>query len=158
QRMVKLANPISAEFGWLRTSILPGLLETVRRNVSRGFRDIAVYETGKVFLPGDTLGSAVIPPLGALPSDEVLAEIQAGIPDQPQRLAAVFTGHDSAPGPAHTPRAYDWQDPIGAALDVADVLGVQLTIRQGTHHGFHPGRGAELIVNGTVVGYAGELL
>src|SRR5699024_9428634 len=33
QRMVKLANPISAEFGWLRTTILPGLLETLRRYV-----------------------------------------------------------------------------------------------------------------------------
>src|SRR5699024_3462787 len=50
QRMVKLANPISAEFGWLRTTILPGLLETLRRNVSRGFRDVALYESGLVFL------------------------------------------------------------------------------------------------------------
>ena len=158
QRMVKLANPISAEFGWLRTTILPGLLETARRNVSRGFRDLAVYEAGKVFLPGDTIGSPVIPPLGARPTDEVLAEIETGIPAQPHRLAVVFTGHDSAPGPDHTPRAYDWQDPIGAALDVADVTGVELTVRQGSHHGFHPGRVAELVLNDEVIGYAGELL
>src|SRR5699024_1813715 len=63
QRMVKLANPISAEFGWLRTTILPGLLETLRRNVSRGFRDIALFESGLVFLPGDRIGSSEIPPL-----------------------------------------------------------------------------------------------
>src|SRR5699024_7002118 len=158
QRMVKLANPISAEFGWLRTTIMPGLLETARRNVSRGFRDIAVYESGKVFLPGATIGSPEIPPLGVRPSDEVLAGLEAGIPAQPHRLAAVFTGHDSAPGPGHTPRVYDWQDPIGTALDIADVAGVDLTIRQGAHHGFHPGRVAELVVDGTVIGYAGELL
>ncbi len=158
QLMVKLANPISAEFGWLRTTILPGLLETARRNVSRGFRDIALFESGKVFLPGDTVGSQAIPPLGVRPSEELLAEIEAGIPAQPHRLAAVFMGHDSAPGPAHAPRAYDWQDPIAAAFDIGDVAGVELTVRQGSHHAFHPGRVAELVVNGAVIGYAGELL
>lgn len=158
QRMVKLANPISAEFGWLRTTILPGLLETLRRNVARGFRDVALYESGRVFLPGERIGSQSIPPLGERPSDQVLADIEAGIPDQPHHLAAVFTGHDSAPGPGHTPRAYDWQDPIGVALDIADVVGIELTIRQGAHHGFHPGRTAELVLNDQVIGYAGELL
>lgn len=158
QSMVKLANPISSEFGWLRTTILPGLLDTLRRNVARGFRDIALYESGRVFLPGKQTGSKTIPPLGQRPDDEVLARIDAGIPDQPHRLAAVFTGHDSAPGPGHTPRAYDWQDPIGIALDIADVVGVELRIRQGTHHGFHPGRVAELVVEDQLVGYAGEVL
>jgi phenylalanyl-tRNA synthetase beta chain len=158
QQMVKLANPISAEYGWLRTTILPGLLETLRRNVARGFRDIALYESGRVFLPGERVGSTSIPPLGQRPSDTVLTDIEAGIPDQPHHLAAVFAGHDSTPGPGHTPRAYDWQDPIGAALDIADVVGVALTIRQGSHHGFHPGRVAELVVDGKVIGHAGELL
>ncbi|QCU77771.1 phenylalanine--tRNA ligase subunit beta [Citricoccus sp. SGAir0253] len=161
QRMVHLANPISAEFGYLRTSLLPGLLEIARRNHSRGFRDLALYETGLVFLPGQTLGSATIPPLGVRPSDEVLAELGAGIPDQPRHVAAVLTGHDSAPGPGHAPRAWDWQDALGAALDVADLLGVELEVAQGRHQAFHPGRTAELRLAGgarTVVGYAGELL
>lgn len=158
QHMVKLANPISAEYGWLRTTILPGLLETLRRNVSRGFRDVALYESGLVFLPGDRVGSEAIPPLGECPSKQVLAAIQAGIPAQPHRIAAVFAGHDSHPGPGHTPRAYDWQDPIGTALDIADVVGAELSVRQGTHHAFHPGRTAELVVANKVIGYAGELL
>ena len=158
QSMVKLANPISAEFGWLRTTLLPGLLDTLRRNVARGFRDIALYESGRVFLPKARTGSSSIPPLGQRPSAQVLADIEAGIPDQPHRLAVVFTGHDSVPGPGHTPRAYDWQDPIGIALDIADVVGVEVLVRQGSHHGFHPGRVAELVVDGQLVGYAGELL
>lgn len=158
QRMVKLANPISAEFGWLRTTILPGLLETLRRNVSRGFRDIALFESGLVFLPGDRIGSSEIPPLGVRPSDEVLADLQAGIPDQPHRIAAVFAGHDSQPGPGHEPRPYDWQDPIGIALDMADVIGADLIVRQGSHQAFHPGRTAELVIGEAVIGYAGEIL
>jgi phenylalanyl-tRNA synthetase beta chain len=161
QRMVRLANPISAEFGYLRTSLLPGLLEIARRNHSRGFRDLALYESGSVFLPGDQLGTATIPPLGARPADEVLADLEAGIPDQPRHVAAVLTGHDSDPGPGHTPRPWDWQDALGAALDVAALLGVELTVAQGRHQAFHPGRTARLSLaggDGAVVGVAGELL
>ncbi|GAA4762742.1 phenylalanine--tRNA ligase subunit beta [Citricoccus nitrophenolicus] len=172
QRMVRLANPISAEFGYLRTSLLPGLLDIARRNHSRGFRDLALYESGLVFLPGEQLGSATIPPLGARPADEVLADLEAGIPDQPRHLAAVLTGHDSAPGAGHRPRTHDWQDALGAALDAAAILGVELEVAQGSHQAFHPGRTAELRLAGStgsadagagdsagiVVGVAGELL
>ncbi|MGM7668877.1 phenylalanine--tRNA ligase subunit beta [Microbacterium sp. A93] len=173
QRMVHLANPISAEFGYLRTSLLPGLLDIARRNHSRGFRDLSLYESGLVFLPGDQLGSASIPPLGLRPTDEVLAGLDAGIPHQPHRVAAVFTGHDSAPGPGHAPRAYDWQDALGTAQDIAALLGVELQVAQGRHQAFHPGRTAELRLaaaphdSGTaggaeageiVIGVAGELL
>jgi len=158
QAMVKLANPISSEFGWLRTTILPGLLETLHRNISRGFRDVALFESGLVFLPGERIGTPQIPPLGIRPSATVLADIETGIPAQPHRLAAVFAGHVSQPGPGHTPRMYDWQDPIGIALDMADVVGAELEIRQGSHQAFHPGRTAELVLEGEVIGYAGELL
>ncbi|HIW47430.1 MAG TPA: phenylalanine--tRNA ligase subunit beta [Candidatus Yaniella excrementigallinarum] len=158
QSMVKLANPISAEFGWLRTTILPGLLETLHRNVSRGFRDVALFESGLVFLPGERIGSPQIPPLGIRPSATVLADIETGIPAQPHRLAAVFAGHVSQPGPGHTPRMFDWQDPIGIALDMADVVGAELEVRQGSHQAFHPGRTAELVLEDQIIGYAGELL
>ncbi|MFC7402056.1 phenylalanine--tRNA ligase subunit beta [Citricoccus sp. GCM10030269] len=144
QRMIHLANPISAEFGYLRTSLLPGLLEIARRNHSRGFRDLALYESGLVFHPGERLGSVSIPPLGVRPPDEILAELEAGIPDQPRHVAVVFTGNDSAPGAGHTPRAFDWQDAVGAAQDVAAILGVELDLVQGAHQAFHPGRAAEL--------------
>src|SRR5699024_3862554 len=136
QAMVKLANPISSEFGWLRTTILPGLLETLHRNVSRGFRDVALFESALVFLPGERIGTPQIPPLGIRPSATVLADIETGIPAQPHRVAAVFAGHVSQPGPGHTPRLYDWQDPIGIALDMADVVGAELEIRQGSHQAF----------------------
>ena len=92
---VKLANPISEEHGYLRTSILPGLIEVAKRNHSRGFRDLALFESGLVFLPGGTVGTPSIPPLGVKPSDEVLDALYDGVPDQPLYVAAVLTGHDS---------------------------------------------------------------
>ncbi len=112
---LKLANPISEEQGFLRTSILPGLIEVARRNHSRGFRDLALYEAGSVFLPGDKLGTDSIPPLGVKPADEVLDALYDGVPHQPLHIAAVMTGHDSPAAATHSPRAWDWAD----ALDVA---------------------------------------
>ncbi|MDQ4502644.1 phenylalanine--tRNA ligase subunit beta [Sinomonas sp. ASV322] len=156
---VKLANPLSEEFGWLRTSVLPGLIDVAKRNHSRGFRDLALFETGLVFLPeGGEIGTATIPPLGALPSDEVLDALDAGLPRQPLHLGAIMTGHDSPAAAQHTPRAWDWADAIDVARLAGDLLGVDLVVTQGSHQAFHPGRTAQLALrSGEVVGFAGEL-
>ncbi|MFD5279035.1 phenylalanine--tRNA ligase subunit beta [Pseudarthrobacter sp. NPDC058362] len=155
---VKLANPISEEQGFLRTSILPGLIEVAKRNHSRGFRDLALFESGLVFLPSGTVGTASIPPLGAKPSDEVLDGLYDGVPDQPFHVAAVLTGHDSPAAAAHTPRLWDWADALDIARLAGDVLGVELVVSQGSHQAFHPGRAARLSLRtGETVGYAGEL-
>ncbi len=158
RKALKLANPISEEQGYLRTSILPGLFEVARRNLSRGFRDLALFESGSVFLPEGTLGTASIPPLGTRPSDEVLDGLYDGVPHQPLHVAAVFTGHDSPAAAGHTPRPWDWADALDVARLAGDVLGVDLVVSQGAHQAFHPGRTAQLSLrSGEVVGYAGEL-
>ncbi|MCW4465370.1 phenylalanine--tRNA ligase subunit beta [Glutamicibacter sp. MNS18] len=154
---VKLANPISSEYGLLRTSLLPGLLEIARRNHGRGFRDLALYEGGLVFLPREQVGSSYLPPLGIKPSDEVLADLDAGIPRQPWHVAAVLSGHEARAGVNYTPRAWDWADALDTARTVSGILGVQLEVSQGSHQAFHPGRTAALGVDGEIIGYAGEL-
>ena len=155
---LKLANPISEEQGFLRTSILPGLIEVARRNHSRGFRDVALYEAGSVFLPEGKIGTESIPPLGVRPADEVLEGLFDGVPHQPLHIAAILTGHDSPAAATHTPRAWDWADALDVARLIADVLGVELAVSQGSHQAFHPGRAARLALrSGDVVGYAGEL-
>ncbi|WAP50995.1 phenylalanine--tRNA ligase subunit beta [Arthrobacter sp. ATA002] len=155
---VKLANPLSAEFGYLRTSVLPGLFEVAKRNLSRGFRDLALFESGSVFLPGEQLGTETIPPLGVRPSEEVLDSLYEGVPDQPLHIGVLFTGHESQPGAGYTPRAWDWADAVDTARLMGDVLGVELVVSQGEHQAFHPGRTAKLSLrSGETVGYAGEL-
>ena len=156
---VELANPISEARPLLRVSVLPGLLEVLKRNHSRGFRDLALYEMGLVFLPEDHVPDIrPVPQLGVRPSASELERLNAAIPDQPRKLAAVFAGHDTATGPWLTPRRLDWQDALDAAVLAADVLGVALTVDQGHHYAFHPGRTASLsTADGTVIGIAGEL-
>jgi phenylalanyl-tRNA synthetase beta chain len=50
-QVVRLLNPISEEQGVLRTMLLPGLLENVRRNINFQKTDVKLFEIGKVFSP-----------------------------------------------------------------------------------------------------------
>ena len=156
---VRLANALDSEQGWMRTSLLPGLLQTAARNRSRGMVNLAIFEQGSVFRPevGVTYGHGVLP--GAVrPTPEQEAALNAGIPPQPRFVSGVFTGEAISKQPGQAAVAYSWQDALAAAEQIALAAGVAIEIRQGTHKSFHPGRTAELIVDGAVVGYAGELL
>jgi phenylalanyl-tRNA synthetase beta chain len=46
-----LANPLSEEQAVMRTSLIPGLLDTLRRNTLKQLQDLRLFETAKVFLP-----------------------------------------------------------------------------------------------------------
>ncbi len=48
----KILNPISEEMSVLRTSLLPGLLNTMRRNNYQQIDDLKIFETGHVFFAG----------------------------------------------------------------------------------------------------------
>ena len=155
---VRLENPISSAEGWMRRSLLPGLVEVLKRNLSRGFKNLAIFEAGHVFIPGEQLGSESIPPLGARPSNEVLADLNAGIPHQPTFIAGLFAGTEHEVMPGATPRAFDWRDALDAVRLVADAVSAEIQVRNGVHTAFHPGRVAEVLnAAGERVGFAGEL-
>ncbi len=66
---VRLANPLSDEEPLLRTTLLPPLLATLRRNVGRGHRDLALYELGAVFLPRPGAGAPPVMGVDERPSE-----------------------------------------------------------------------------------------
>lgn len=154
---LRLVNPLSEAEPELRTTLLPGLLATVRRNVGRGLRDVALYETGLVFLPSDS--PAPLPSVGVSrrPTPDELAALAAGIPDQPTHVAVALTGSFEPAGWWGPARAAGWPDAIEAARVVAAAAGVALTVRAARQAPWHPGRCAALLAGDTVVGYAGEL-
>jgi phenylalanyl-tRNA synthetase beta chain len=161
---VRVANPLDGEAPFLRTSILPGLLQIAHRNRSRGLTDLAVFELGTVFRPvaGIEYGSEVVPPGAVRPSRDLEARLNAGIPPQPLSVGIVFTGNVVRHQPGQPPIAAGWTDALTAAHQVALATGVRIEVRQGAHQAMHPGRTAELVVTTDageqVVGYAGELL
>jgi phenylalanyl-tRNA synthetase beta chain len=156
---VRLANALDATQGWMRTSLLPGLIGTAARNRSRGLTDLALFETGLVFLPelGKTYGQDIVPG-GVRPAADVEAKLYAGIPPQPRYISGLFVGDAISKQVCQKAVAYDWQDALAAVQQIALGAGVQITVRQGSHKAFHPGRTAELLLGDAVIGYAGELL
>ncbi|WP_104195266.1 phenylalanine--tRNA ligase subunit beta [Cryobacterium sp. M25] len=161
---IRVANPLDGEAPFLRTSILPGLLQIAHRNRSRGLTDLAVFELGLVFRPvaGIRYGGSVVPPGAVRPSAQLEAELNAGIPPQPLSVAVVLTGSVVRHQPGQPAVAASWQHALAAVQQVALAAGVPITVRQGSHQAMHPGRTAELFVTTdagtTSVGYAGELL
>ncbi len=76
RRTVKILNPLSEDQAVLRTSLIPGLLETMQRNSARQARTLKVFEVGKTFI---STGNG-------------------NLPEETDMLAALWTGDRSTPG------------------------------------------------------------
>uniref|UniRef100_A0AAU2VYQ6 Phenylalanine--tRNA ligase beta subunit n=1 Tax=Streptomyces sp. NBC_00008 TaxID=2903610 RepID=A0AAU2VYQ6_9ACTN len=161
RRTVRLVNPLSDEEPSLRTTLLPGLLGALRRNDGRGSHDLALFETGLVFVPTGRETKPVRLPVDRRPSDEEIAALDAALPRQPRRAAVVLAGAREQAGWWGKGRPADWADSVEAARTIAREAGVGLTVRAGQQAPWHPGRCAALYVsvNGeeTLFGHAGEL-
>ena len=71
RRVTRLLNPLSEDQGVMRSMLLPGLLENVRRNINFQRPDVRLFETGKIFLQ----------------------EQEGTLPEEQMHLCAVLTGH-----------------------------------------------------------------
>jgi phenylalanyl-tRNA synthetase beta chain len=157
RRTLRIANPISEQEPELRTTLLPGLLRTLARNVGRGQTDAALFEWGVVFRPGEEPTAAPIPGVSRRPSEEELAALEAAVPDQPRHLALALAGDREPAGWWGGGRPVSWADAVGAVRRLAGVLGVEVTITAAQQTPWHPGRCGEVRVGETLVGHAGEL-
>ena len=154
--LIRLANPLSETHPFLRTSLLPGLFLAVSRNTSRSLNDLALFEKGKVFFDGGPT-VAPRPNVSQRPTDSEIAEIHGAIPAQPETMAAVVTGNWAPAGWRGAAVPADWTHVVAFAEAAAAAIGVKLTRRNAEVAPWHPGRCAELSVNGIAIGHAGEL-
>ncbi len=154
--LLRLSNPLSAEAGYMTTTLLPGVLRAAGKNVGHGTTDLAIFETGTVTLPRHS-GPAAILPVDRRPSEEEFAALDAALPAQPLHLAVVAAGEAVAGGWWGEARPVSWSDAVDAVRSVADALGLEVTASAVELAPWHPGRCAELSVEGEVVGHAGEV-
>ncbi|WP_225845673.1 phenylalanine--tRNA ligase subunit beta [Streptomyces sp. HPF1205] len=162
RRTVLLANPLYDTEPALRTTLLPGLLATLRRNDGRGSHDLALFETGLVFRPRPDQHRPPRLPVDRRPTDDEIAALEAALPAQPRHVAVVLAGARERAGWWGAGHPGSWADAVEAARTVAREAAVTLTVRQAQYAPFHPGRCASLHAtapDGTelLVGYAGEL-
>jgi phenylalanyl-tRNA synthetase beta chain len=129
---VRIANPLSAEEGFLRGSLLPGMLRALARNLARQQPGAAVFEVGKVFAPGDPVRES-------------------------ERLAIAMTG--SASGSWHeAERAIDFFDLKGALEALLGGVGASAwSLERGLDRPYHPGRSATVVLGSSRIGSMGEL-
>ncbi|WP_370324266.1 phenylalanine--tRNA ligase subunit beta [Euzebya sp.] len=147
RRTVKLVNPLSKEESVLRTTLLPGLLATVRRNVNRQQGDVALFETGHVF----------VPPSADHPAADSGTE-GVSLPAEPDHLALVACGAFEVRRHDRSARQVDVADVLGAVEVIRHTVGADaLSVERTTEMPFHPGRAARVSFGGTPVGVVGEL-
>ena len=136
---VTLANPLQDEAPLMRTSLLDTLLETLRRNVSRGMRDVAVYELGLVTRGSVPKGGAPILPVSSRPDPESEARLYAAVPPQPRHVAFAAAGLAQGSGPWGSSRGFDARDAVTWAREVGEILGIQLQVAAATMAHIHRG-------------------
>ena len=150
-------NPLEADRPDLATTLLPALLEALSRNVSRGFGDVALFSVAQVVLPGEHTRAIGLIPTDRRPTDEEIAALDASLPRQPVHVAAVLCGLREPRGPWGPGRPVEAADAFEAVRVIARACGAEVTLRPAQHLPWHPGRCAEVLVDGRLIGHAGQL-
>ncbi|HMA32628.1 MAG TPA: phenylalanine--tRNA ligase subunit beta, partial [Casimicrobiaceae bacterium] len=126
---IAVLNPIAAQLDVMRTTLLPGLIEVLQTNVKRKLARVRIFETGRVFTREDLAQPVRIGGLAFGPSDPE----QWGIRTRPVDFFDVKNDLETLAAP------------------------LPLTTRACSRAWLHPGRSADVIVDGTVAGWIGEL-
>jgi phenylalanyl-tRNA synthetase beta chain len=153
----QVLNPLEADRPHLATTLLPGLLEALARNVSRGIVDVALFAVAQVVQPTEQTKAVELIPVNRRPTDDEIAGLDASLPRQPQHVAAVLTGLREPRGPWGEGRRSEAADAFEAVRIIARASGIDVRLRAAQHLPWHPGRCAEVLVGETVVGHAGQL-
>jgi phenylalanyl-tRNA synthetase beta chain len=153
----RVLNPLDADRPELATTLLPGLLEALGRNVSRGLVDAALYAIAQVVQPTEQTQRVELIPVDRRPTDAEIATLDASLPKQPQHVAVVLAGLREPRGPWGPGRGVDAADALEAVRIIARASGIDITLRAAQYLPWHPGRCAEVLVGDTLIGHAGQL-
>ena len=134
---LRILNPLTEDLSVMRTTLIPGLLETARYNVSRKNYNLKLFELKKVFIP------------------------QEGerLPKEVKFLVGLAMGFDRDPHWAFSPRPVDFFDIKGCVEDLLDALkirGLKFDKAEGIPY-LHPGKASKVILDHDVLGVLGEL-
>jgi phenylalanyl-tRNA synthetase beta chain len=131
-RPVRLANPIAAQMSVMRTTLLGGLVATLRSNLNRGEPRARLFEIGRCF-----------------DGSEARLEVQ------PEKVAGLAFGPRFPEQWGEKTAPVDFFDVKG---DVEVLAGTRpLAFEATSHPACHPGRAARVLLDGRPVGVVGEL-
>jgi len=134
--LVELINPMSEEQAVMRWTLAPSLLRALSLNQRRGIADVHLYEMGAVFITSEGRKQ---------PKERMMA-------------AGVLAGSWVRPGWNEPAPPLDFFDGKGVLASLLDALGVdRWSVRAAERPWLQPGRAAEIIVRGDVIGWLGEM-
>jgi phenylalanyl-tRNA synthetase beta chain len=158
RQFVALANPMSEDQSHLRTTLLGSLLDTARYNAARNGADLALFESGAIYLDTKAAddaarisadGDPIAPPL----------DHDRGLPLERHALGALLVGRVSPESwRDQDGRTWDFFAAKGLVAAILDTLRVPWDVRPEDPHPFlHPGRAARVYAGETELGWVGEL-
>lgn len=127
---IKLKNPIAAQYSVMRTSLWGGLIDTLVYNLNRQQERAFLFEFGSVYLP------------------------QADGFIETSKVSGLVYGSRHPEQWSVTKDDVDFFD-VKAHIEI--LLGDDLVYKKATHTALHPGQSAQIIKQGSVVGYIGKL-
>jgi len=134
---LRILNPLAEDLSVIRTTLIPGLLEAARYNVSRKNSNLKLFELKKVFLP------------------------QEGerLPGEVKFLAGLAMGFDRGPHWAFPQRPVDFYDIKGCVEDLLDALQIKDAKFDKTEEVpyLHPGKASKIVFDHEVLGVLGEI-
>jgi phenylalanyl-tRNA synthetase beta chain len=134
---VRILNPLTEDFSVMRTTLIPGLMETVRYNLSRKNTNLKLFELRRVFLrqEGERL------------------------PKEIKFLAGLAMGLDRDPHWSIFPRSVDFYDIKGCVEDLLNSLQIKggKFIKVDDIPYLHPGKGSKIVLGEEVLGVLGEV-
>jgi len=133
--MVALENPLSERQATMRSSLIPGLIANVSRNVRHGSTNIAGFEVGPVFVPVE----------------------RQELPEEPKRAGIVLSGLN---GDKHWSRAQapvDFYDLKGVCEAVLEFFGIPGTFEEAESGTFQPGQCGAIVADGRRIGILGQV-
>lgn len=134
---VKLQNPLTVEQSVMRTSILPGLLDTIKENIDNGEQDLKFFEWGNVFIRRDS---------EPLPAEKIV-------------LAGIMTGPYEQKAWHNTLRETDFFDIKGSVEVFLKSLGYKDAVfkRDGIVTGYDQDTSCGIYISGRCIGHVGRV-
>jgi phenylalanyl-tRNA synthetase beta chain len=138
-RMVEILNPISDQMAVLRTSIVPGLLESMARNTAQQVDTLQLFEIGKTFFD-------------VAPGEQ---------PEEVEVVGGLITGYRWDQTWYSKKEAVDFFDLKGVVQGLLDALQISGVVYERTDAEacpyFEPGYGAKIVKDGLVLGALGKI-
>lgn len=135
---IPILNPISEEFPYMRTTLVPAVIEAAKRNIAQQNKDLWLFETANVYEPK------------ALPLTEV--------PHERPMACGIMMGKGTEAAWNQAQRDTDFYDVKGVVDGLLAKLGLtQFDIQPSSESYYHPGVSAHYTVNGVTIANYGEL-